>query len=138
MHGRLAPVRRYLPFIASIWLVFQTGVIAATPFIDGCASTSPTSADDDDCCKGLAPGQMCPLHKHRHGPARDTQRHDRSGPTVRASCGVLDPALASLTFGLGETAGEVSSTVIPFSDHVRHVAFAAIERAHSLDPPPPR
>jgi hypothetical protein len=131
-------VRRYLPLVASVWLLFQAGVIAATPFIDCCASASEATADDDACCKGLAPGQMCPLHKHRHAPKSGTQHHDEGGPAIRCGCTVLDPALASLAFGLGEPPSSVSATVIPFSHPVRHVAFAAIERAHSLDPPPPR
>jgi hypothetical protein len=131
-------VRRYLPLLASIWLLFQAGVIAATPFIDCCASAPRAAADDDECCKGLAPGQMCPLHKHRHAPTSGAQHHDASGPVIGCGCTVLDPALASLAFGLGEPPAPVSATVIPFSQPVRQVAFAPMERAHSLDPPPPR
>lgn len=134
----LPPVRRHLPLVASIWLVFQAGVIAATPFIDCCASAAQSATEEDDCCKGLAPGQMCPLHKHRHAPQSDTQHQDQSGPAIRCGCTVLDPAFVSLTFGLGEPPSSVSCFVTVVSDPVRVATLHPRDLDHPVETPPPR
>ena len=134
-------IRRHLTAIGITWLVFEAGVLAVSPFVSCCAAGSQTAAlDDDECCQGLAPGQICPLHKHRqHAPPKDTHQ---GGPqdtcAIRGDCGHLDPALVSIGFGLGVLEPPVSLILTLVSTSVPQSAARALECARSLDPPPPR
>jgi len=138
-------IRRHLTAIGVIWLVFQAGVLAVSPFVSCCAAQA-NAVEDDDCCKGLAPGQMCPLHKHRHAPSNDTPHHGaqshhdgaQSDCAIRGDCGKIDPALLSLGFGLGVLDVPVSLTLTLVSTPVPQFAACASDCARSLDPPPPR
>jgi hypothetical protein len=121
-------MRRHLSVIAATWLVFQISVLAVSPFAVCCSVTAQAAVDDDECCKGMAPGQMCPLHHHRHS----------AGPALRCGCGSIDPALISLTFGLGVMPSPVSVDVTLVSTPVPQSTVHALYRAGSLDPPPPR
>jgi hypothetical protein len=114
--------------VAATWLVFQISVLAVSPFGVCCSVTAQAAVDDDECCKGMAPGQMCPLHHHRHS----------AGPSLRCGCGSIDPALISLTFGLGVMPSPVSVDVTLVSTPVPQSTVHALYRAGSLDPPPPR
>jgi hypothetical protein len=133
-------VRRHLSAIGMVWLVFQAGVLAVSPFAECCATMSQTAGvDDDECCKGMAPGQICPLHKHRQAPPKDThQDAAQGGCAMRSGCGTIDPALLSLGFGLGVLDPPVSFVVTRVSHPVARFEACAIECARSLDPPPPR
>ncbi len=91
-----------------------TGVCCTTP-------AAAAAADDDACCRGLAPGQMCPLHKHRAGQhhtngadvASSASTHHASGAdhagspgapggcVMRNGCDTQPAGLESLSFGLG-------------------------------------
>jgi hypothetical protein len=87
----MARFRRRLSWIAMLWLIGQVSSLAATPTILACHPTPALSgADDDACCEGLAPGQICPLHKHRGG-SRHSSHHggDHASPSS-ASRGVAD------------------------------------------------
>jgi hypothetical protein len=133
-------VRKHLPLVASIWLLFQGGVLALSPFIEcGVSSASQAVTDEDECCKGMAPGQICPLHKHQRAPKNDTRRNaGTNGPVVGCGCRTLDPALASLAVGLGEPPSSVSSFVSVFSHPVDGDTFHPLERIPTIDTPPPR
>jgi hypothetical protein len=121
-------MRRHLSLIAATWLIFQIGVSAVSPFTNCGIAASQAAVDDDDCCKGMAPGQMCPLHHHRHSAA----------PALRCGCGSIDPALISLTFGLGVMPPPVSVDVTLVSIPVLPTTTHVVVWARSLDPPPPR
>jgi len=134
-------VRRHLVAIGVTWLVFQAAVLAVSPFISCCAAASQTvAADDDQCCDGMAPGQICPLHKHRHAPKPAPASHDgaRNECAISGGCGTMDPALLSLNFGLGVLDAPASFVVTPVSNAVPEFAACAVDCARALDPPPPR
>jgi hypothetical protein len=131
-------IRNHLSAIGIVWLMFQAGVLAGSPFVSCCAAASQTE-DEDDCCKGMAPGQICPLHKHRHAPKPDPQQdHSSSRCAISSGCPTPEPALLSLAFGLGVIPAPVSLAVISVSNPVHAVASHVVTQAHSLDPPPPR
>jgi hypothetical protein len=131
-------IRRHLTAVGMTWLLFQAAVLAVSPFAACCATASQAAVDDDECCKGLAPGQMCPLHKHRPAAPRDTHRDEAGGCAMRSGCAPVDPALISLGFGLGILAAPVSLDVIQLSIPVPAGDVTAVHRARTLDPPPPR
>ena len=87
----------------------------------------------------MAPGQMCPLHKHRQA-SKQTAHHDAapSGSAIRSSCAPVDPALIAFAFGLGILSEPISLNVIALSIPVPTEHAAAVHRSRSLDPPPPR
>ena len=133
-------VRQYLSAIGFAILAFQAGVLAMSPFVSCCDPASQQTIDDEDeCCKGMGPGQICPLHKHRSAPKPDTGGHDSAGgPVLRCGCGQVDPALISLSFGLGVLAAPVSADVTFVSNPVAQATAFELWQAGSLDPPPPR
>lgn len=135
-------IRRHLTAIGVTWLVFQAGVLAVSPLIDCCATSAQTgAADDEECCKGMAPGQICPLHKHKHGhaPPKDTHADAaQSQCAIRGGCGPIDAALLSLGLGLGVLEPPVSFSVIRVSNPVRQFDARTVDCARTLDPPPPR
>jgi hypothetical protein len=137
-------IRRHLTAIGVAWLVFQAGVLAVSPFVSCCAAQA-NAVEDDKCCEGLAPGQMCPLHKHRHAPKDSPHdgaqsHHDgaQSDCAIRGDCARIDPALMSLGFGLGVLEPPVALTVTTISSPVPQFAACVVDCARSLDPPPPR
>ena len=135
----MSVVRRYLSVIGLALLAFQAGVLAASPFVACCDPAAPVTSEEDVCCKGMAPGQICPLHKHRHQP-KDDSREDRQGggPALRCGCGQVDPTLLSLSFGLGVLTAPVSADVTLVSNPVAQPMPSELSQAGSLDPPPPR
>ena len=146
------PIRRHLTAIGVVWLSFQAGVLALSPLASCCAAaTHDSAADDDECCQGLAPGQICPLHKHRHHqtPSTDThhdgtqqdrthQQGTQNDCAIRGDCGSMDPALLSLGFGLGVVEPPASLAVAAVSHPVPQFTACVFDCARSLDPPPPR
>ncbi len=135
----MARLRRHLSAVGMMWLLFQVTSFAVSPFVSCCVPASHAALDDDACCKGLAPGQMCPLHKHRQAP-KQTDHHDEapSRCAMRSGCAQVDPALIAFAFGLGILPEPVSLDVIAVSIPVPTGHTTAIHRSGSLDPPPPR
>jgi hypothetical protein len=133
-------IRRHLVAIGVAWLVFQAGVLAVSPFLSCCAAASQTATvDDDKCCEGMAPGQICPLHKHRQAPPTHTHHDDAQGDcAISGGCGTIAPALISLGFGLGVLDPPASLVVTPVSNPVPEFAASTLDYAGALDPPPPR
>jgi hypothetical protein len=136
----MALLRRHLTAVGITWLLFQATSLAVSPFITCCTVVSTQAAvDDDDCCKGMAPGQMCPLHRHRQAPKDDAQRDQApSDCAMRSGCGQQTPALIALGFGLGIVPDAISLDVIPVSISASVQHRAVLSRSSSFDPPPPR
>jgi hypothetical protein len=132
-------IRRHLTAVGIAWLLFQAVALAFPSLASCCVTASQAAVDDDVCCKGMAPGQMCPLHKHRQAP-KDSAHHDDApaGYAMRSGCAPVDPSLISLAFGLGILPPPVSLDVIPVSISVPSGRVAAVHQARALDPPPPR
>jgi hypothetical protein len=135
----MTAVRRHLTAIGTACLLFQAVAFAVSPFASCCAVAAQAKVDDDACCKGMAPGQMCPLHKHRQ-PPKDKTHHDGnpSRCALRSACAPVDPALIAFAFGLGILPEPTSLNVIAASIPVQTGHANAIKRSRSLDPPPPR
>jgi hypothetical protein len=61
-------IRRRLAWIAAAWLFFHATALGAAPFAMACVHDPAVAEDEEDaCCRGLGPGQICPMHKHRGG-----------------------------------------------------------------------
>lgn len=76
---------------ASAWvlaiLMARLASLVAAPMAL-CAFGLSSSIDEDECCKNLAPGQTCPMHKQ----AKDST----SGSVLRCGCSAPEAALASI------------------------------------------
>jgi hypothetical protein len=115
-----------------LWLASQVAGIVAAPLAFCCERAAHVD-DDEECCPGLAPGQICPMHHKRAG--------DRKEPVckMRDACGTADAALVSLAGVVGllpHTTTAVSAFEV--GDVVRVSFSSAILRARPPDPPPPR
>jgi hypothetical protein len=123
-------VRRYLSWIVFGWLACQSIGMAAAPLELCCAGASTATSDEDVCCPGLLPGQVCPMH------------HTREGHTtckMRGVCGSSDAALFSLSGGIGVVPQATSSvTAFALREFIRPASVNLIARAQSPDAPPPR
>ena len=145
--------RRRGTWIAAIWLIFQMTVLAVSPFALTCRMSAGVTADadEDECCKGLAPGQMCPLHKHRaharhhsqssHASTASAPGHDSRDAAcrLRSTCDPIDLAIDSALSGSGLLPQVASIADDPI---VRAMATPGVTQAptRTLSPnlPPPR
>lgn len=125
----MARLRRSLSLAVWIWLVCQATTLAAAPF----AVPHDAVVEDEVCCAGLAPGQMCPMHHHAH------RTPPRPGDALlKCVCPPPDAALASLILGTGFLPPILSladvTTAVPV------VIFSATEIYRSDIPatPPPK
>ncbi|HWF85873.1 MAG TPA: hypothetical protein VG222_13535 [Vicinamibacterales bacterium] len=117
--------------LASAWLLCQlTGLIAAPVAV--CVGTVQTVAsDEDECCPGVAPGQVCPMHHTREGGKHCVMRSDCASSTT---------ALLTLVGGVGLLPSPVSSlvNVLAASGTAPRFTSAAIARSELPESPPPR
>lgn len=133
-------------------------IVAADPHAHG-ADTHGTPADEDECCKGLGPGQVCPLHKYRKPKASsqtaahsDASHHEGSSAAaktatspaagrrceMRATC---DPSNAAPVPVLFEARIVPTAFVLlhaPTVAIVPDLTVTALVRAERPDSPPPR
>ena len=84
-------MRRHLSLVAATLLVFQVSVLAVSPFGVCSSVTAQAAVDDDECCKGMAPGQMCPLNHHRHTSKDDRRPDDPAAMHFAAGAGRSTP-----------------------------------------------
>jgi hypothetical protein len=135
----VATFRRHLTAVSIAWLLFLATGYAASPLLEYCARPTEAAAQEDACCKGMAPGEMCPMHRHRQ-PPQDSRTHDQAPArgAMSSTCSPLDSALLSLSFGLGVLASPVSAGVNAVSLSVHVAPVLPFGRTPSLDPPPPR
>ena len=126
-------VRRRLSWMIYAWLTCQIAGIAAAP-ITFCCKDVPTSANEDECCEGLMPGQYCPMH---HKQAE--QAADEAACKLRNACPPADAALVALAGGVGLLPPS-TSIVSPFDlgDAPAALAPTAIARTDRPEAPPPR
>jgi hypothetical protein len=121
-------VRRRLSWVVCLWLACQVAGVVAAP-LAFCCREVPTD-DDEACCPGLLPGQICPMHHKREG--------ERTCK-MRDACGRADAGLVSLAGVVGllphttdrETAFVVGEPVNPFVP-------STLIRAYRPESPPPR
>jgi hypothetical protein len=122
-------VRRHLSWLIGVWLVCQVAGVAAAP-VTFCCKDVPSSHDDEECCPGLLPGQVCPMH-HTTAGKRECK--------MRNACAPSDAALMALAGSIG-VLPSTTSVVNPFDlgDLARPVASIAIGRTDRPESPPPR
>jgi hypothetical protein len=122
-------VRRRLSWLVGAWLLCQIANLAAAP-LTFCCQNVATAGDDEKCCPGLLPGQICPMHHTKEGERTCKMRSTCAGSDaslVALSCGLgamPRPTLVVSTFDLGDRPG-----VTPQS---------ALRRTDRPESPPPR
>jgi hypothetical protein len=117
--------------VAGVWLVLQVAALAAAPISSSSNPAAPPAAHHDaNCCPGIAPGQVCPMHHTREGGRTCT---------MSGGCRTGDIALLSLTFALGVPTPSVHALHLTLtSDCVPSLVPARIVRAELPESPPPR
>src|SRR6185295_7167482 len=84
-------VRRYLSWLICACLACQIAGVVAAP-LTFCCQNVATAHDEEKCCPGLLPGQVCPMHHTREGVRTCKMRN---------SCAPADAALLALAGGVG-------------------------------------
>lgn len=122
-------VRRRLSWLIGAWLLCQIANVAAAP-LTFCCQNVATADDEEECCPGLLPGQVCPMH-HTKADERTCKMRD--------ACARTDAALVALAGGIGvlPPATAVVNTFDP-GDLLRPAPRSAILRAYRPESPPPR
>jgi|SRR5207237_149663 len=124
----MTAVRRRLSWVVCVWLACQMAGVAAAPLAFCCRDVA-TSDDDEVCCPGLQPGQVCPMHHRREG----------STCKMRGACGRTDAGLVALAGVVGLLPQSTSVvSVFETGDRVRAIVPSSIARAHRPESPPPR
>jgi hypothetical protein len=123
-------VRQRLSWLICAWLTCQIAGVAAAPFMF-CCKDVPIAADEKDCCPGLLPGQLCPMH-HRTAA-------DRNECKMRSVCAPADAMLVALAGG-GGMLPRATAVVNAFDPGavVASSAPTAIARTSRPESPPPR
>jgi hypothetical protein len=122
-------LRQRLSWFVCICLALQIASVAAAP-LAFCCTRVVTADDEEKCCPGLLPGQICPMHHTREG-VRTCKMRD--------VCGRADAALVALAGGVGvlpPATFAVSSFYL--GDLLRPAPRSAIVRAYRPESPPPR
>src|SRR4029077_19098807 len=102
-------VRRRLSWLVGAWLLCQIANVAAAP-LTFCCQNVATAEDEDKCCPGLLPGQICPMHHVKEGGATCKMRGvctgtDASIVALASGLGALPAATAAVSvFALGDLA----------------------------------
>jgi hypothetical protein len=127
--ARDAHRRRRLSWAVGAWLLFQIANVAAAP-VAFCCQNVAIAGDDEKCCPGLLPGQVCPMHHTKEGVA--TCR-------MRSMCAGTDASLVALAGGLGAMP-VVTAVVRPFAlgDPLPVASRPSILRTDRPESPPPR
>jgi hypothetical protein len=125
----MSRVRRRLSWLIGAWLLCQVANLAAAP-LTFCCQNVATAGDDEKCCPGLLPGQVCPMHHTKEG--------ERTCK-MRACCAGTDVSLVALAGGLGALPRSTTavSVFVP-GDFARLAPRPAILRTARPDSPPPR
>ncbi len=119
-------MRRFLPALAGVWLACQL-IAAASPLT---LFSERFGIDQESCCPGLAPGQVCPMHHHAAG--------ERSTCKMESTCAHHDAALLTiLAVGVLPThTASTAATTAP--EAVASPASSTRSRAVVPDVPPPQ
>jgi hypothetical protein len=122
-------VRRRLSWMIRIWLACQIAGFAIVPTALCCAR--PDAADAiPACCRGVGPGQTCPMHHHDD---------DDATCKMRSVCGPSDAALILLSGGLGVLPRPtISVTGFGPGRILLPIRSVAILRSDRPESPPPR
>src|SRR5437868_2688441 len=110
-------VRRRVSWMVGAWLLCQIASLAAAPLTFSCQNVA-TSADEEKCCPGLLPGQVCPMHHTKEG--------ERTCK-MRAVCTGSDASLVTLAGGFGAMPVQTSTvSAFDFGELPRAAARTAV------------
>jgi hypothetical protein len=125
----MVPVRRRLSWVVAAWLLCHMANVSAAP-LTFCCQNVATAADDEECCPGLLPGQVCPMHHTKEG--------ERTCK-MRGSCTGTDASLLALASALGAMP-EPTVVVSAFAVGVlpRVAPSSTLLRIDRPESPPPR
>jgi hypothetical protein len=125
----MSPVRRRLSWLVGAWLLCQVANVAAAP-LTFCCQNVATAGDEEKCCPGLLPGQVCPMHHTKEG------EHTCK---MRASCSGSDASLVGLASALGAVPVSTPAvSVFALGEPLRPAQPSAILRSARPESPPPR
>jgi len=132
-------IRKRLVWIAVLWIAGQLTTLAATPLGLCCASATAVAADNHVCCEGMAPGQYCPLHKHRNG----SSEKPRSGSSpdscaLKGGCTPQPAGLEAFAVGPAILPSTPCTKDTDLSSIVSFVCARVISRSSPPVSPPPR
>ena len=122
-------VRRRMSWVVGAWLLCQIANLAAAP-LTFCCQNVATAEDEEKCCPGLLPGQVCPMHHTKEG-VRTCK--------MRSVCTGTDASIIALAGGLGAMPG-ATSFVSAFEpgDLPRLAPPSPILHTERPESPPPR
>ena len=122
-------VRRYLSWLICACLACQIAGVVAAP-LTFCCQNVASAGDEEKCCPGLLPGQVCPMHHTREGVRTCKMRN---------SCAQTDAALIALAGSLS-VVPPATSVVSAFDlgDLLRASQPATVAHASRPESPPPR
>jgi hypothetical protein len=124
----MAFARRRLSWVIGLWLVCQVAGLAAAPVGYYCRGVQ--TVDDDKCCPGLLPGQVCPMHHTQEG---------KKTCKMRSACSASDAAVLALAGGIGVMpAATPLVNVFDPGRFLAGVSSSALSRAFVPESPPPR
>jgi hypothetical protein len=122
-------VRRRLSWLVGAWLLCQIANVAAAP-LTFCCQNVATIGDDEKCCPGLLPGQVCPMHHTKEGERTCKMRGVSSGS---------DASIIALAGGLGALPLPTAAvSIFDLGDLPRSAPRSAILRSDRPESPPPR
>jgi hypothetical protein len=118
-------IRRRLSWLIAGWLVCQIASATGAPVF------AALGLDEDACCRGLAPGQTCPMHHH-------SRENDRTCK-MRSACPRGETAILALAGGVGilpDATDVVTAFVL--GEPVASPRPAPVTRTTRPESPPPR
>ncbi len=122
-------VRHRLSWLIAVWLLCQIANVTAAP-LTFCCQNVASAGDEEECCPGLLPGQVCPMHHAKKGepPCQ-----------MRGSCVSGDTAIISLAVGAGVPASPTPTvSIFDLGERVFPAPQSSILRSDRPESPPPR
>ena len=125
----MSVVRRRLSWLVGAWLLCQIANVAAAP-LTFCCQNVAIAGDDEKCCPGLLPGEICPMHHTREG--------ERTCK-MRGVCTGTDAAVVALASSLGAMpSATVVVNAFELGDLPRVAPLSIVLRTDRPESPPPR
>ena len=133
LHAKLVKfmsvVRRRLSWLVGVWLLCQMANLAAAP-LTFCCQNVASIGDDEKCCPGLLPGEICPMHHTKEGERTCKMRGVSAG---------ADASLVALAGGLGALpSATVVVNAFELGDRPRIAPLSIVLRTDRPESPPPR
>src|SRR4051812_14524393 len=127
----MLPLRFARRAVVCGWLVCQVAALVTAPIALARVSADElSSAHDESCCPGVAPGQVCPMHHTREG-------HRTCAMT--SACSGRDAALLTVFGTVGVIAPAVDTVPVIVSLGAVRNAIASLAGPLEFPPsPPPR